>query len=274
MTFAQYENSIEESQPVELYTFTLGGTVYRYTSSEATENDGTNDFTAKAIKRGRLEQSREEKASLANIELPATDAFAANYINRTPGEKATVQIRRFQRPDGATPELILLFSGVVESVKFTNNGQTAVVNVSPLVIAFSRPIPRFTYQSMCNHFLYDESCTVLKTDYDETATVTSVSGANITVGSIGQPLGYYQGGYVERSNGETRAVLANDTLSTVFTILLPFFDDITGETVTFYAGCDHTISTCKTKFNNVINYGGFAYVPTRNVFEIGIETSF
>ena len=44
-----------------------------------------------------------------------------------------------------------------------------------------------------------------------------------------------------------------------------------GTEVEVFAGCDHTIATCKTQFDIVVNYGGFAFVPTRNPFESGLD---
>jgi hypothetical protein len=35
----------------------------------------------------------------------------------------------------------------------------------------------------------------------------------------------------------------------------------TGDTFTAYPGCDKTQNTCTSKFNNLVNFGGFPYVP-------------
>lgn len=60
-------------------------------------------------------------------------------------------------------------------------------------------------------------------------------------------------------------------------LLLPFPDSILGSTVVILAGCDHTVTTCDSKFNtpsdpqsNVVNFGGFPFVPTKNPFEGGV----
>jgi uncharacterized phage protein (TIGR02218 family) len=34
-----------------------------------------------------------------------------------------------------------------------------------------------------------------------------------------------------------------------------------GDTFTVYYGCDHTPGTCQSKFNNLVNFRGFPYVP-------------
>ncbi len=35
----------------------------------------------------------------------------------------------------------------------------------------------------------------------------------------------------------------------------------TGDAFTVYQGCDHTMATCKAKFNNLANFRGFPFVP-------------
>lgn len=39
-----------------------------------------------------------------------------------------------------------------------------------------------------------------------------------------------------------------------------------GSVVLAYAGCDKSNSTCATKFNNIVNFGGFPYIPNTNPF--------
>ena len=34
-----------------------------------------------------------------------------------------------------------------------------------------------------------------------------------------------------------------------------------GDAYSVYAGCDKLLASCKTKFNNVINFRGFPHVP-------------
>ncbi|WP_439891607.1 DUF2163 domain-containing protein [Ralstonia sp. 25C] len=48
----------------------------------------------------------------------------------------------------------------------------------------------------------------------------------------------------------------------VVTVALPFpFPVSAGDTYTIVAGCDRTFGTCKTRFNNVVNFRGEPYVP-------------
>jgi hypothetical protein len=33
-----------------------------------------------------------------------------------------------------------------------------------------------------------------------------------------------------------------------------------------YAGCDHLLATCRDRFSNVANFGGFPWIPQKNPF--------
>jgi len=61
-------------------------------------------------------------------------------------------------------------------------------------------------------------------------------------------------------------------------LLLPFPQSAVGREVILFAGCDHTPEVCDDKFDtpedtdsNLINFGGFAFVPTRNPFQTGLQ---
>ena len=62
------------------------------------------------------------------------------------------------------------------------------------------------------------------------------------------------------------------------TMLLPFPFSAVGLDVDVFAGCDHTTTDCDTKFfttefpsSNIPNYGGFPFVPLRNIFDKGLK---
>jgi hypothetical protein len=53
-------------------------------------------------------------------------------------------------------------------------------------------------------------------------------------------------------------------------VMLPYSGVAIGDGLKLTAGCDHVIQTCRTKFANEVNYGGFPWIPTRNPFDSGI----
>lgn len=274
MTHATQENSTEGARPLELYRFRVGGATYEYTSSGAPITRGALTFEPIAISRSDDPQGPEDRDNVLEVEMPGDNPFAALYYNIVPGVVAELTIQRFHLDD-PDDELITIFQGLVASVAFEDDGQVAKVAALPMASATSRPIPRFTFQALCNHVLYDPRCKVADTDPDFRL-VGEVSAADdgdrtITVtGANSKPDGWWTGGFVEADSGLDRRMIL-EHVGNVLTLLLPLAEYPVGEDVTLYAGCDHTITTCKSKFDNTINYGGFAFIPSRNIFEVGLQ---
>lgn len=269
--FDTLESSEEQSRPIEVYDFSLGADSFRYTSAEDDVTVGTDVFTAESIKRGAIIQSSDDRDAVLEVTLPALNTFARKYIDIVPGQMATVSIIRVQRDEPTPFTQALIYKGFVQSVKFPNDGQNAVIALRSVESSSSRPIPRFTYQGQCNNFLYDTSCGVNQDLFKFTGTVSAVSGNTITIpGVSGQPNGYYNAGYVKPAGiQDFRMVL--DHTGDVLTLLLPFGTAITGTNVDVFAGCNHDINGhCYTRFSNVDRYAGFPWVPTTNPFESGI----
>jgi len=167
-------------------------------------------------------------------------------------------------PVAAPATAFVLFQGYVTSIAF--KGRTCKAEMNPFNEQFSREIPRYKYQSLCNHVLYDSQCTIDSNLFKQTGIVNGVSGNNISVSGFTGTA--FTGGYVQNAAGNDYRMIIEHSGDT-FTLLLPFRENILNASVTAFQGCDHTVQTCKTKFNNVINFGGFPLVPGVNVFSKG-----
>ena len=79
-----------------------------------------------------------------------------------------------------------------------------------------------------------------------------------------QPDGYYTGGMIVAPDGSARFITAHsgDTV----TMARPLASLAGGQTVAIYPGCDHLKETCKNKFNNLDNFGGFPWIPAKNPY--------
>lgn len=274
MTFDAQERSRELGAPIELYTFAVGPDVFRITSAEDEIAFGGNTYTPRIVSRSSIVINPQNRAQLLTVELPSDDEFSAKYINIVPGFRATLTIQRLHRFDSpAFTDAETIFKGIVRSVAYTNDGFKSKISIIPIDGAMKRSIPRFTYQGLCNHVLFDNRCKVLETSFRYQGNVSVVSGKTITVDGLNaaKGAGWAVGGFVTLPSGDFRLILEQAT--DVLTLLLPFVDEtlVLNQTVSVFAGCDHTIQVCKSKFNNVVNYGGFAFVPLRNVFESGID---
>lgn len=273
MTFNEYEISIEGSQPVETYKIVLGSSIYRYTSAEDDQVISGETYTAYSIKRNRVGKGREIRGNILELTVPGNNEIAMQYASNLPGLKAEVTVHRFQRPDGITPENIMIFKGRIGSVRFTEDVKKAILAVQPIGVALSREMPRYCYSAQCNHMLYEEdTCGVAASDpaYKYSGLVSVVSANTIIVpGASSFTDGWFTAGKVEALSGSDARLITNHTGNNI-KMLLPFPFSAVGQAVDLYAGCAHTIAICKTKFDNVINFGGWPFVPTKNIFQDGL----
>ncbi len=271
-SFNTLETSVESSRPIELYVFTLGSSTYRYTSTEDALTVGADDYLPETIARNQVEQGSDQSTRTLIVTVPAGNDFAQRFVNVVPGEQATVTVFRYQRDESpAFSTTVLLFKGLVQSVRFPDDATTAEIAVRSIEAALNRNVPRFSYMGMCNHFLYDSACGVNPSSFNFIGTVTAVNGNVVTVSGAGASGFDFVGGYCHPTAvNDFRMVLSQS--GDDLTLLLPFADSIVGGNLQIFAGCDHLVGgDCALVFDNVINFGGFPFVPNRNVFQTGLD---
>lgn len=273
MTYQSQETSVEAGQPVELYTFTLGTLPFYYTSSEDEIPVGVNTFLPRAISRENTREDPSKRDQDFVVRLPTDDDVSRAFIGTLPGIRVSLKVQRFHRTDTPTPEVVTIFDGFVNAARFEKQGKECVLISRSVIASNGRTIPRRTFQGPCNHVLYDPlTCKVDDTDAAfraATRTVTSQVGNLLTVSGISPAYadGWFTGGYVEDIAGNDFRLILDHT-GGVLTLLIPFSTPPT--LVNVFAGCAHDIATCSAKFDNVLNYGGFPFVPNNNPFQTGL----
>lgn len=270
-TFDQLESSQEGSNPFELYEFILGGVSFFYTSAEDEITVGLNVFTPIAISRGKLGQSGDQSTRTLTISMPTETAISQKYRKIPPGEKAVVNVFRFQRNESpAFATEILLFKGLVATCRFPNDGNTAEFAVRSVESSLNFNIPLYNFGGMCQLLLYSTACGADPTVFDHLGTCTSTSGDTITIDGLNASGLSMASGYIRPTGvNDFRMVLSQS--GDVVTLLLPFQLDPTGQTMQAFAGCDHLIEgDCATTFDRVNDYRGYAFVPSRDIFASGL----
>lgn len=267
MAYSVFEASAEAGRPIELYIFTIGATVYRYTSAEDTVTYSANDYLPRPMDRTSPSLSSGEGGrQQLELTLPKDDPVASRYIGIVPATRVELEILRFHRGD--SPNGYVLWKGRITSARFERQGTVCKLSSVSSESALSRPTPGRKYQGLCNHVLYDSLCQVVKATFTHSGTVTAESGRTITVSGLsGKGADWALGGTVTIGS-EFRLITAQsgDTI----TLQVAFPSTVVGTSVDVLAGCDHTLATCNSKFSNAINYGGFPFVPTRNPIQSGL----
>lgn len=131
-----------------------------------------------------------------------------------------------------------------------------------------------TYTATCRHRLYGQpepgslgACMVDPAAYTFTGTVATVETQKwvftLSGDAAGKPDGYYSAGFVKFTSSLNTGLAAfiKTHIGNQITLFLPTaFVIPVGTTFTIQAGCDKTLETCKSKFNNVVNHGGFPHI--------------
>lgn len=128
------------------------------------------------------------------------------------------------------------------------------------------------YTRDCGYNLGDSDCGVNLVALQTTGTVVGMLDGDsrriIRAASIApQTDGYYDWGEVvftsganNGEKGEVKTYVAA-TLDITLQLQLPY-KVLPGDAFTLKPGCNKLKSTCKTKYSNVLNFGGYPYIPT------------
>ncbi len=159
-----------------------------------------------------------------------------------------------------------IFFGRVVEVTATRTGATFSINDPRELLNIK--MPRRLYQPGCVHTLYDTGCTVVKSSYTVTGTVTGIVNAGDLYTSVtSEPDGYFALGALVFTSGINqglaRTVKVSFEANGEVQLLSPFPNaPAPGDAFTMYPGCDKTILTCSTKFDNLANLLATPFMPT------------
>jgi uncharacterized phage protein (TIGR02218 family) len=277
VTFLSAAQSVQDSEPRELFTIGVNGAVFaRHTSATRDiEWEGVL-FTAIALQRGELAITMPGQDKDLILTLPIDHAFVRRWTRQgIPPRLATLEL---YRQDGGETEII--WAGNITSM--SAEGGTAKFRVPSMAGEWMlRPIPAFTVGKECNHVLFDSGCTLLRTGshsglaFKVTTTVTHVNGRDIRVdlGDTDRNGDWAEGGeVVHTSTGERMGIATQTDLnpgsSSVadLRMQLQIVGLQVGHSVDIYAGCNRLVATCNTKFGNKANFVGFPQLPSKNPF--------
>lgn len=270
MSFEEYEESVEGGQPIELYEFAYQGLITRYTSADANVVVNLIPYTSwAALSRTDIEDSGKNIAS-ANMTITAAPDFppAQLFAVYPPSDVVNLMIKRVQANDMTDPKVI--WAGRVLSVSWPND--SVKMTCQSLFTRLKQPGLRRLYGKTCPHLLYQQgagACNVNPAAFRASVTISAVNGLQVvSSGFASFEDGYFVGGKleIEVSPGiyEKRGIQLHVGDTVTMTHALHNF--IPGLTVDAYPGCDKRIETCHNKFNNVVNFGGTPYIPTKNPF--------
>lgn len=270
MAFNDIEVSEYGNAPIETYDFVRNGEHWRYTSSDEDFLPTPGElFRSVPIKRGRIMSTQDIGKTSLKIRISRRAEVVDQYIATSPTDIIKMTLTRYHAGDVANPAIT--FTGRIINVKFMENEVEIIIQ--PIFSALKRPGLRRVYQATCPHVLYGTSCRAAAATFSTTQVLSDVSGNSITSAGFIRAVdptydaAYYAGGYVEfliNTHTERRFITAYDNASGTLTLNLPFTDLVAGNSVKAFAGCNHSRGDCNGKFNNLLNFGGFPFIPQKN----------
>lgn len=252
---------------------TADGTIYGYTDHDLPLTmDGIVHNPSPGLQRINLTASANDTVSnqefaSAWVDAPETDLLAGKFDN------ADIEVS-FCAWDNLALGKLVIDQGRIGVIQWTADGFRA--DVQSHMREMQRNI-NFVQTATCRHQLYSAGsadkiglCGVNKASYEVSGNVTAIVIGNIKInGSAGltQPDGWFDNGVLTwtsgANNGTKCEVKKFTNVGKVIELFLPTPKAIVvGDTFTIAAGCDKTFATCKAKFNNVVNFGGFPHIQT------------
>jgi len=259
MSYDDFEYSVEDGAPIELYAFECeGGALnFYYTNNEEAISFGGKTYLPLHIERELIDIS-------AIIAEPATIDFVVPYEcdlgewYGKPFAPPMLFVRVWRKHDGDN-NYKKLYLGTSDN--FVIEDDLLRIETKPYIQSLvHRVMCANRYHNRCNNYLFDARCKVNKADYTWTTTVTAINDQFITVADDQNADDFLQFGDMI-INGEYRMILSN--ASNVIKVRYPYTVIEVGMEVTLVAGCKRTKEAC-IGFDNLPNYGGFPLTPKTN----------
>lgn len=264
---------------VELYRFVERGATERvltFTNADRVITYSGETYLPVPIFRSQVEVRNELSKASLTVTFDLLNEDARRWMASYP--EAIVVLTIFERDED--DEISVVWKGRLAGVKPTMS--EIVLNFESVFTSLRRPGLRARYQRSCRHMLYSRGCGVSKEAWAVKGVPTAINGLVVTVPeAAAYPDGYFTTGILEGPDGTLRFI--TNHVGNQLTLLRPFeslAEALTldgyglsygkyygGAAVRMFPGCDRTRATCHGRFNNLMNYGGFDWIPIRNPFD-------
>jgi uncharacterized phage protein (TIGR02218 family) len=280
MSYDLAETSTAEGRPYFLYLFAEGERLWRFTSraddwlspAAAFPAEGVDlNWAAAAISHGAIVQSSDPRRVDLSVTLPLSDAFARRYLGPRSGPVSSLTI--FRGHEQLPAEVVAHWKGRVVSAR--TEGPRITLRCESLFTAMRRAGVRAKYQRLCRHPLYSRGCRLDIETYFVGGAASARAGNRITVAEAALlPDGWFRGG-VLRHAGAFGFIIGHSGASLTLAGRMPELEAAidaalavpdTLALIEMAPGCDLRSPTCKAKFGNLLNFGGFPDIPGRNPF--------
>ena len=263
MSFDDFDTSISSGQSARLYQFDRSATVvWRYTSADrALQFDG-HEWLPLPISDDGIRLTGEASADTMKVTLPGSEPVAQLFRGAPPSEEIFLTVRDY---DAGAQDADVIWVGSVSSVQWPRQ-DTAELACDSLAASMSREGLSLSYERACPHSVYDSECRVDKDLYAVDVLVVAMDGSTLQLGTVAS-VDIYNGGALAWEVDESTEMRGIESATAGGFSLIGGTDGLAvGQAVTIYPGCDGTRVTCNSRFNNLLNQGGFAHMPGKSIY--------
>ena len=211
--------------------------------------------------RNNAEVSNQEFLGTWDIDLDEEDLKNGLY------DDATIDVFRADW-SGGTTDTIIIFRGTLGIIHCKDEGFRA--DIHSKMQQLQKQIGMI-YTSKCRHKLFEQNdntnvgaCTLNSAAFTYTGSVSvNTSKIKFTAPFTGLADDWTANGKLVWTSGLNSGAeyTVKSFTSNVYELFLPtVFSINNGDAFTVFAGCDKTFDTCKNKFSNEVNFGGFPHI--------------
>lgn len=269
MSYASRDKSGQGGEPVLLYHFVQESRNWRYTNAPMLVHMRNADWDPAPISVDSINFSEEVSKNTIRVSLPRDNDLALALL-KAPVSVAPTTLTIFRGHLGETQTLVY-WKGRVTSA--TASRSTITLDCEPVFTSLRLYGLRARFQRTCRHALYSPDCGASPISYTLTLT-SAVSTTEYIYSAASLPNGWFAGGMIQAPDGtKVYIVEQNDGRLKLIRPSPSLFDALQSGLyrAQVFPGCDHTIETCRSKFNNVSNFGGFPWIPVDNPFDGAVK---
>lgn len=257
---------------IDLYRIVEGSRIWTVTSSDSEVIHNGEIYLPETISRSNIQTKAELSKEKLNVTVSTRSEFGFRWVNVVTDLPITITV--FEKNDA-----IVNVAWKGRFVTKKPNGLKIVLIFESIFTSIKRPGLRARFQKSCRFVVYNRGCNLNFHDFEVFGTPTTINGSVIDIPEAGlESDGFYNGGLVSAPDGSFGYIISH--VGTIITMQRPI-DSLTydnnnngygnnygniygGLVISIIPGCDKLRDTCRLKFDNLDNYGGYSWIPGRN----------
>jgi len=204
-----------------------------------------------------------------DVSLPSDNSWFANLVSGIALSPTYIQAEEITKPDegGDTSSRRIFFKGqLIRTIKnYQGRSDKSIAKFMSIKSRLDIPLG-IPANHHCAWTLFGKGCNKGKSGFSNLLTVDSIDGKVLTTTTSPSRTGkFFHRGYIEYQGLRIGIRDWSDSAQDTFYLVKPPPQTLIGKVIQVWAGCDKTITTCRARFFNEINFGGMGYaIPAYN----------